>query len=56
MRFGYYYGICIWSKWILNPQFNLILFFRKQTENHFYTIASQIKLLLDMPEKVTVFV
>uniref|UniRef100_A0A0L8GYS1 Conserved oligomeric Golgi complex subunit 1 n=1 Tax=Octopus bimaculoides TaxID=37653 RepID=A0A0L8GYS1_OCTBM len=27
---------------------------RKQTENHFYSVASQIKLLLDMPEKVFV--
>ncbi|XP_036366016.1 conserved oligomeric Golgi complex subunit 1 isoform X4 [Octopus sinensis] len=25
---------------------------RKQTENHFYSVASQIKLLLDMPEKM----
>ncbi|GAB1605125.1 conserved oligomeric Golgi complex subunit 1-like [Argonauta hians] len=25
---------------------------RKQTENHFYCVASQIKLLLDMPEKM----
>ena len=27
--------------------------FRKKSENQFYSVAVQIKLLLDMPEKVT---